>query len=138
MVKYWTKFIVDAADLARKTDEGMLALADRTADISGFMGHHDCLATLAEAIENSEMRDQVFCYEGTNNHLAATDELRFTHPLTNSGLRQVIMAIVKLHVTFRKEQTNLSEGRLTCHPCSSKVLDVEGQWPHSLYTPLWR
>ena len=67
-------FLIACADLARKTAEGMLAYADSTQDIQGCVGHSDCIGTLAEAIENSEMPDEVFCYEGTTKHLTGLDE----------------------------------------------------------------
>ena len=52
----------------------MLAFADSTQDIQGFVGHTDCTITLAEAIANSEMPDEVFCNEGTTKHLTVLDE----------------------------------------------------------------
>ena len=66
------------------------------------MGHSDCISTLAEAIENSEMPDEVFCYEGTTKHLTGLDEPCMTHAPTTSGIRQFIMNLVKLHVAIRK------------------------------------
>ena len=80
----------------------MLAYADTTQDIQGCLVHSDCTSTLAEAIESSEMPDEVFCYEGTTKHLTGVDEPCLKHPLTASGMRQVIMNLVKLHVAIRK------------------------------------
>ena len=62
-------FLIDAADVARKTLEGMLAYADNTQDVVGCAGYPDCTHNLAQAIENSELPDEVFCFEGHPNYI---------------------------------------------------------------------
>ena len=63
-------FLIDCADVARKTMEGMLKYADETQDVVGCAGHPDCTSTLAEAMEHTMLPDELFCYEGHPNHLA--------------------------------------------------------------------
>jgi hypothetical protein len=57
---------------------------------------------LAEAIENTEVPDQVFCLEGHPNHLARTDSPCESHAATTNGIRQVIVNLFKLQVEVRK------------------------------------
>ena len=40
-------FLIDAADITRKTMEGMLGFADSTQDLVGCAGYPDCNANLA-------------------------------------------------------------------------------------------
>ena len=42
-------FLIDAADIARKTMEGMLGCADSTQDIVGCAGYPECNSNLAQA-----------------------------------------------------------------------------------------
>ena len=62
---------IDVDDVARKTMQGMLTFADETNDMTGCVGYLDCTYRLAEAIENTEVPDQVFCMEDNPNHLAS-------------------------------------------------------------------
>ena len=57
-------FLIECADVARKTMEGMLKYADETQDVVGCAGHPDCTSTLAEAMEHTMLPDELFCYEG--------------------------------------------------------------------------
>ena len=103
-------FLKDAADVARKTLEGMLKYADDTQDVVGCAGHPDCTRTLAEAIEHSLMPDEVFCYEGHPNHLARVDSPCSSHAATTSGQRQVIVNLCKLQAEVRKGSNKGREG----------------------------
>ena len=67
-------FLIDAADIARKTMEGMLGFADNTQDIMGCAGYPDCRANLAQAIEDSDLPEEVFCYEGVTKHHTGIDQ----------------------------------------------------------------
>ena len=76
------------------------------------MGHTDYTITLAEAIENSEMPDEVFCYEGTTKNLKGLDEPCVIHAPTTSGMRQVIMNPVKLHVAIIKGSNKAAKAKV--------------------------
>ena len=52
-------FLIDCADVARKTMEGMLKYADETQDVVGCAGHPDCTSTLAEAMEQTLLPDEL-------------------------------------------------------------------------------
>ena len=52
-------FLIDCADVARKTLEGMLKYADDTQDVVGCAGHPDCTSTLAEAMEHTMLPDEL-------------------------------------------------------------------------------
>ena len=54
-------FIMDLADLARKTRDGHLEFADNSKDMCGCIGYDGCTHSLADAIENAEVPDTVFC-----------------------------------------------------------------------------
>jgi ssDNA-binding Zn-finger/Zn-ribbon topoisomerase 1 len=95
-------FLVDAADVARKTLEEMLGYADATQDVVGCAGYPDCNHSLAQVIENSELPDEVFCFEGHPNHLAKIDPPCESHAATTSGQRQVIFNLCKLQAEVRK------------------------------------
>ena len=88
-------FIVDMADLARKTMDHQLEFADNTVDMTGCIGNDGCTYTLADALEEAETPDTVFCLEGCPKHLARTDSSCDLHPGTTSGFRQVIINLVK-------------------------------------------
>jgi hypothetical protein len=95
-------FQIDLADVARKTVEGMRTFADDTKDMTGCVGYLDCTYySIAEAIENTEVPDKVFCMEGNPNNLARTDSPCESHPATTNGLRQVIVNLCKLQVEVR-------------------------------------
>ena len=89
-------FLIDVADIARKTMEGMLGFAYSTRDIQGFAGYTDCRDNLAQAIEDRELPDEVFCYEGETKHLTGIDQLCVIHAPITSGQRQVVMNLCKL------------------------------------------
>ena len=55
-------FLIDCADLARKTFDGMLAFADSTQDFLGCMGHTECIITMDQAIESCDLPEEVFCF----------------------------------------------------------------------------
>ena len=84
-------FLIDAADIARKTMEGMLGFTDSTQDIQGCAGYPDCRANLAQAIEDSKLPAEVFCYEGVIKHLTGIDQPFVIHSPSTSGQRQVVM-----------------------------------------------
>ena len=78
------------------------AFADSTQDMKGCVGHAECSATMAQAIESSDLPEEVFCYEGLNKHLTGLHEPCEIHAPTTSGLRQVVINLVKLNVAIRK------------------------------------
>ena len=80
----------------------MLGFADQTQDIVGCAGYPDCNANLAQAIEGSELPDEVFCFEGHPNHLARIDSPCDDHATTTSGQRQVVVNLCKLQAEVRK------------------------------------
>ena len=95
-------FIIDMADLARKTRDVQLQFADNAADMTGCIGFEECTYTLADALEEAEAPDKVFCLEGSPQHLVRTDDSCDIHPRTTSGFRQVVVNLVKLQVEVRK------------------------------------
>ena len=106
-------FIVDLADLARKTRDLQLEFADNTVDMAGCIGNEGCTYTLADAIEEAETPDNVFCLEGCPKHLARTDSSCELHPGTTNGFRQVIINLVKLQRSA-KPQARLPGKVPTC------------------------
>jgi hypothetical protein len=80
-------FLIDLASLARKTMDGMLKFADEIQFTVGCAGHLDCQYNLAEAIELTQMTEEVMCYEGNPNHLSRIDSPCLSHPSTTSGPR---------------------------------------------------
>jgi hypothetical protein len=86
----------------RKTRDGHLEFADNSKDMCGCIGFNGCTYSLANAIENAEVPDTVFCMEGCPKHLARTDSPCEIHPGTTNGFRQVISNLVKLQVEVRK------------------------------------
>ena len=85
----------------------MSTFADDTKNMTGCVGYLQYTYSLAEAIENSEVPDKVFCMEGNPNHLARTDCTCERHPATTNRLRQVIINLCKLQVEVRKPLTGL-------------------------------
>ena len=55
-------FLIDCADLSRKTSDGMQAFADSTQDIQGCVVHTECSITVAQAIESSDLPEEVLCF----------------------------------------------------------------------------
>ena len=94
-------FIMDLADLVRKTRDTQIEYADNSEHLVGCVGY-ECTYTLADALEEAECPDNVFCLEGNPMHLARTDSSCDHHPGTTSGLRQVVINLVKLQVEVRK------------------------------------
>ena len=94
-------FIMDLADLVRKTKDIQLEYADNSEHLTGCVGY-DCTYSLADALEAAECPDNVFCLEGEPLHLARTDSSCDHHPGTTTGLRQVVINLVKLQVEVRK------------------------------------
>jgi hypothetical protein len=95
-------FMIDLADPARKTMDEQSTFADDTKDMNGGIGYADCTYSLADAIENTDVPDKVFCMEGNPSHLARTDSSCEIHPGSTNGLRQVIINLFKLQVEVRK------------------------------------
>ena len=94
--------VADIADIARKTMEGMLGFADNTQDIMGCAGYPDCRANPAQAIEDSDLPEEVFCYEGVTKHQTGIDQPCVTHAPITSGQLQVIVNLCKLQAAIRK------------------------------------
>ena len=95
-------FLIDLASLARRTMEGMLKYADENQFTVGCAGHPDCQNNLAEAIEQTQMPEEIMCYEGNPNHLTRIDSPCLSHPSTTSGPRQVITNLCKIQAEVRK------------------------------------
>ena len=57
-------FMIDLADIARKTRDGQLEFADNSKDMGGCIGYDDCTYSLADAIENADVPESIFCMEG--------------------------------------------------------------------------
>ena len=57
----------------------------------GCAGYADCRANLAQAIEDSELPDEVLCYEGVTKHLTGIDQPCVIHAPITSGQHQVVM-----------------------------------------------
>jgi hypothetical protein len=74
----------------------------------GCVGHPDCTHSLARAIENTEVPDEIFCLEGHPNHLARTDSPCESHAATTNGLRQVIVNFCE---TSGRGQESLQQSR---------------------------
>ena len=68
----------------------------------GCVGYPDCTHSLARAIENTEVPDEIFCLEGHPNHPARTDSPCESHAATTNGLRQVIVNFCKLQAEVKK------------------------------------
>ena len=105
----------------------MQAFADSTQDIQGCVGHPECSITMAQAIEISDLPEEVFCYEGTNKHLTGIDELCVIHAPTTSGLRQVIMNLVKLHVDIRKVSNKAMKAKVNFP--AIRIVGIGGERP---------
>ena len=73
-------FLIDLANLARRTMDGMMKFADELQFVVGCAGNPDCTYNLAEAIEQSQMPDKLFCFEGNPNHLSSSDSPCMSHP----------------------------------------------------------
>ena len=93
-------FIMDLADLVRKTRDTQLEYADNSEHLTGCVGY-ECTYSLADALEAAECPNKVFCLEGEPMHLARTDSSCDHHPGTTTGLRQVVINLVKLQVEVR-------------------------------------
>ena len=91
-------FIIDLADIARQTRDGQLEFADNSKDMCGCISYDDCTYSLADAIENADVPDSVFCMEGNPRHLTRTDSPCEIHPGSTNGIRQVTTNLVKLQV----------------------------------------
>ena len=68
----------------------------------GCAGYPDCKANLAQAIENSLLPDEVFCFEGVTKHHTGFDLPCESHASTTSGQRQVVVNLCKLQAAIRK------------------------------------
>ena len=94
-------FIMDLADLVRKTRDTQLEYADNSEHQTSCVGY-ECTYSLADALEAAGCPDKIFCLEGEPIHLARTDSSCDHHPGTTTGLRQVVINLVKLQVEVRK------------------------------------
>ena len=63
---------------------------------------YDCAYSVADALEAADCPDEVFCLEGEPKHLARTDSSCDYHPGTTTGIRQLVIKLVKLQVEVLK------------------------------------
>jgi hypothetical protein len=107
-------FLIDLADMARRTMDGMLKYADEIQLVTGCAGHLDCTCTLAEAMEQTLLPEELFCFEGHPNHLSRIDSPCMSHPSTSSGPRQVITNLCKYRLRLERGPIGPLWVRSTC------------------------
>ena len=90
-------------------------------------GYPDCTHNLAQAIENSELPDEVFCFEGHPNHLARIDSPCNDHAATTSGQRQVIVNLCKLQAEVRKGSNKAVKAKANLPII--KIVGIAGDMP---------
>lgn len=95
-------FLIDMADLARKTMGDLMNWVDNCSAEVGCYGHDDCEENMQEAIENGNLPDEVYCLVSGEPHTAPTDAPCERHPET-SGLHQVANCLAKLIRMYRKK-----------------------------------
>ena len=76
---------------------------------------------LSDAIEATDCPEEVFCMEGEPKHLARTDCSCDHHGGTTTGIRQIIINLVRLQVEVRK-----ASNRAVKHGENLPIIRIEG------------